>query len=120
MGGDLFEQERRLGGHTNTVLVESPNGTVPLDTGFLVHNDRTYPNLVRLHTFRGNATLEALVARKTPGTNFVVDQMFRQFAVRDGRLVTGHQQRRNDEHMRHVRATPRGYCMPSCHIRKTR
>jgi predicted NAD/FAD-binding protein len=44
----LFEQERRLGGHTNTVLVSTPNGDVPLDTGFLVHNDRTYPNLVRL------------------------------------------------------------------------
>lgn len=31
-------------------------------------------------------------ARKIPGTNFVVDQMFREFAVRDGRLVTAQQQ----------------------------
>ncbi|MGE5358692.1 MAG: type 1 glutamine amidotransferase domain-containing protein [Bacteroidales bacterium] len=31
-------------------------------------------------------------ARKIDGTNFVVDQMFREFAVRDGRLVTGQQQ----------------------------
>lgn len=31
-------------------------------------------------------------ARKLPGTNFVVDQMFRPFAVRDGNLVTGQQQ----------------------------
>jgi putative intracellular protease/amidase len=31
-------------------------------------------------------------ARKIPGTNFVVDQRFREFAVRDGRLVTGQQQ----------------------------
>jgi putative intracellular protease/amidase len=31
-------------------------------------------------------------ARKIDGTNFVVDQMFRQFAVRDGLLVTGQQQ----------------------------
>jgi putative intracellular protease/amidase len=31
-------------------------------------------------------------ARKMPGTNFVVDQMFREFAVRDGLLVTGQQQ----------------------------
>jgi putative intracellular protease/amidase len=31
-------------------------------------------------------------ARKIPGTNFVVDQKFRAFAVRDGRLVTGQQQ----------------------------
>jgi predicted NAD/FAD-binding protein len=44
----LFEQERRLGGHTHTVVVPTPAGDVPLDTGFLVHNDRTYPNLIRL------------------------------------------------------------------------
>lgn len=31
-------------------------------------------------------------ARKIAGTNFVVDQRFREFAVRDGRLVTGQQQ----------------------------
>jgi putative intracellular protease/amidase len=31
-------------------------------------------------------------ARKLAGTNFVVDQPFREFAVRDGRLITGQQQ----------------------------
>jgi putative intracellular protease/amidase len=31
-------------------------------------------------------------ARKLAGTNFVVDQRFREFAVRDGRLITGQQQ----------------------------
>jgi hypothetical protein len=31
-------------------------------------------------------------ARKINGTNFVVDQMFREFALRDGLLVTGQQQ----------------------------
>ena len=55
----LFEQERRLGGHTNTVLIEGPTGTVPLDTGFLVHNDRTYPNLVRLFAELGVATRDS-------------------------------------------------------------
>ena len=44
----LFEKEARLGGHTNTVLIPTAHSSVPLDTGFLVHNDRTYPNLVRL------------------------------------------------------------------------
>ena len=56
---DLFEQERRLGGHTHTVLVDGPNGLVPLDTGFLVHNDRTYPNLVRLFGELGVATRDS-------------------------------------------------------------
>ena len=44
----LFEKDARLGGHTNTVLVPSGAGELPIDTGFIVHNDRTYPNLVRL------------------------------------------------------------------------
>lgn len=44
----LFEKEGRLGGHTNTIRVASEQGEVALDTGFLVHNRPTYPNLVRL------------------------------------------------------------------------
>jgi predicted NAD/FAD-binding protein len=56
---DLFEQDRRLGGHTQTVTIEGPAGAVPLDTGFLVHNDRTYPNLVRLFAELGVATRDS-------------------------------------------------------------
>jgi uncharacterized protein len=44
----LFEAEPRLGGHTNTVTVQSSRGPIPIDTGFIVHNDRTYPNLIKL------------------------------------------------------------------------
>ncbi len=44
----LFEKEHRLGGHTHTVTVESSAGPLPVDTGFIVHNDLTYPNLIRL------------------------------------------------------------------------
>ena len=56
---DLFEQDRRLGGHTHSVLIDDPTGTVALDTGFLVHNDRTYPNLVRLFGELGVATRDS-------------------------------------------------------------
>jgi predicted NAD/FAD-binding protein len=44
----LFEKDSRIGGHTNTVMVDSARGPLPVDTGFIVHNDRTYPNLIRL------------------------------------------------------------------------
>jgi uncharacterized protein len=44
----LFERDRRLGGHTHTVTVDSSAGPVAVDTGFIVHNDRTYPNLIKL------------------------------------------------------------------------
>src|SRR5579883_2129585 len=44
----LFEKEARLGGHTHTHPIETSRGVLPIDTGFIVHNDRTYPNLVRL------------------------------------------------------------------------
>jgi uncharacterized protein len=44
----LYEAQRKPGGHTNTVDVELDGMTYPVDTGFLVFNDRTYPNLVAL------------------------------------------------------------------------
>ncbi len=44
----LFEANDYLGGHTHTVDVTLDGRTAPVDTGFLVFNDRTYPNLVGL------------------------------------------------------------------------
>lgn len=44
----LFESDNRLGGHTHTVMVDSESGPLPIDTGFIVHNDRTYPDFCRL------------------------------------------------------------------------
>ena len=44
----LFEAESRLGGHTNTVDVSLDGATYPVDTGFLVFNERTYPRVIAL------------------------------------------------------------------------
>lgn len=52
----LFEKESRLGGHTHTHYIETAHGSVAVDSGFIVHNDRTYPNLVRLFEELGVAT----------------------------------------------------------------
>jgi predicted NAD/FAD-binding protein len=44
----LYEANDYLGGHTHTVDLTLDGVTAPVDTGFLVFNDRTYPNLVAL------------------------------------------------------------------------
>lgn len=45
----LFETDSRLGGHANTVSVDLPGkDTIAVDTGFIVYNERNYPNLVAL------------------------------------------------------------------------
>lgn len=44
----VFEAEAYAGGHTNTVRVDTPNETHYVDTGFIVFNDRNYPNFQRL------------------------------------------------------------------------
>ena len=49
----LYEKDDRFGGHSNTVLVEDEQGPVPVDTGFIVYNPETYPNLVALFEHLG-------------------------------------------------------------------
>ena len=44
----LFEADHRAGGHANTVPVTLDGQTYPVDTGFLVLNERTYPRLLAL------------------------------------------------------------------------
>lgn len=52
----VYEQESRLGGHANTVTVDYGGKPVAVDTGFIVYNERNYPNLVRLFEHIGVAT----------------------------------------------------------------
>jgi predicted NAD/FAD-binding protein len=57
---ELFEADGRLGGHAHTQDATDPDGRVlGLDTGFLVHNERTYPHLVRLFTELGVRTRDS-------------------------------------------------------------
>ena len=44
----VYEAADYFGGHTNTVRVDTPNETHHVDTGFIVFNDRNYPNFERL------------------------------------------------------------------------
>src|SRR5215218_10273924 len=52
----LFEANDYVGGHTHTVRVETEGGAWDVDTGFIVHNDRNYPNFQRLLGQLGVAT----------------------------------------------------------------
>ncbi|WP_260610132.1 NAD(P)/FAD-dependent oxidoreductase [Streptomyces sp. WAC06614] len=57
----LYEADGRLGGHAHTHEVPSPagGGTVSVDTGFIVHNERTYPHLLRLFRELGVTTQDS-------------------------------------------------------------
>jgi len=52
----VYEKNSRLGGHSNTVTVNTSLGPTPVDTGFIVFNDATYPNLIALFEHLGIAT----------------------------------------------------------------
>ena len=56
----LFEAESRLGGHAHTHNVPQADGsTLGIDTGFIVHNERTHPTLLRLFAELGVETQDA-------------------------------------------------------------
>jgi predicted NAD/FAD-binding protein len=52
----VYEKEPRIGGHTRTLNVRYGDRTIPVDTGFIVYNERNYPNLTALFRHLGVAT----------------------------------------------------------------
>ncbi|MFC6855850.1 NAD(P)/FAD-dependent oxidoreductase [Marivibrio halodurans] len=55
----LFERNGYIGGHSNTLdAPDGRGGTIPVDTGFIVYNERTYPNLIGLFDHLGVARIE--------------------------------------------------------------
>ncbi|WP_404379107.1 NAD(P)/FAD-dependent oxidoreductase [Caenispirillum salinarum] len=55
----VYEKDSRPGGHSYTVTVPTPEGTVAVDTGFIVYNDATYPNLRALFDHLGVPTVDS-------------------------------------------------------------
>ena len=52
----LFEKDNRIGGHSNTVVVDTQSGPVPVDTGFIVFNEPNYPNFTAMLDHLGVAS----------------------------------------------------------------
>ncbi len=52
----VYEAGTHLGGHANTAEVWDRGRAVPVDTGFIVYNERNYPNLTRLFAAEGVPT----------------------------------------------------------------
>lgn len=50
---DVYESADYLGGHTRTLDVSVEDTTFPVDTGFMVFNERTYPHLIRFFSELG-------------------------------------------------------------------
>ncbi len=55
----LFEANEYLGGHTHTKSVQSGGKTYSVNTGFIVYNDWTYPNFIKLMDQLGVASEES-------------------------------------------------------------
>ena len=43
----LYEKNIRLGGHTRTIYVNESSKQIPIDTGFIVFNEKNYPDLTK-------------------------------------------------------------------------
>ena len=80
----IYESNKYFGGHTNTHEIEINGIKSPVDTGFLVHNDRTYPNLIdffselNIETFPSEMSFS--VMRKSDGITWAGSNLLTIFA----------------------------------------
>ena len=84
----VFEAGDYAGGHTNTEQVEAGGRTWPVNTGFIVFNDWTYPNFIKLMDRLG-------VPSEVSDMSFSVDCSSTGLQYNDTRLNTLFAQRRN-------------------------
>ena len=58
----VFEAGSYVGGHTNTIDVEEGDRKIPVDTGFIVFNDRTYPHFIELLDEIGQESQQSIMS----------------------------------------------------------
>jgi uncharacterized protein len=90
----LFEKNDYFGGHTNTVIVTEGRNRIPIDTGFMVYNEATYPNLVKLFDELGVQTMETDmsfgVQQRDQGLEYACTGLSSFFAQRKNYGKPGH------------------------------
>ncbi|WP_411827179.1 NAD(P)/FAD-dependent oxidoreductase [Luteolibacter sp. AS25] len=84
----LFEKDNRIGGHSHTVTVPEDGNNLPLDTGFMVYNEVTYPHLTRLFK-------ELAVETKPTAMSFSVQHLGDGIEFNGGSLNLLFSQRKN-------------------------
>ena len=86
----VFEADSRIGGHTHTVDVATDGGNVAVDTGFIVCNDRTYPEFLalmsRLDVPLRASTMSFSVRCEASGVEYCGSSLGGLFAQRRNRL----------------------------------
>ena len=78
----LYEAEQRLGGHARTIDAVVGDRLVTVDTGFIVYNERNYPNLTALFAHHGVATEATVMSFSVSGEGF-------EYATTIGGLLAG-------------------------------
>jgi predicted NAD/FAD-binding protein len=90
---EVFEKNDYIGGHTHTVEVSEHGRAIPVDTGFIVYNTTTYPNLTRLFAELGVPTqassMSFSVSSPATGLEYNSDNLNGLFAARRNALNPG-------------------------------
>ena len=80
----LFEKKNRLGGHTRTINVDESSRKIPIDTGFIVFNEKNYPDLTKffklLKINYKNSNMSFAVSNKLPNIEYSGKSFFSLFA----------------------------------------
>jgi len=88
----VFESEAEIGGHTATKTVKVAGETFDVDTGFIVYNDWTYPNFIKLMNeigVRGRASeMSFSVTCETSGLEYAGSNINTLFADRKNLFLT--------------------------------
>ncbi len=79
----LYEKKNRLGGHTRTIYVDESSKKIPVDTGFIVFNEKNYPDLTKffqlLKIDYKDSDMSFAVSNKSPNIEYSGKSIFSLF-----------------------------------------